>query len=278
MSPRIDLTGQVFGDLTVLGVSKTVRQNGRYTYDCQCACGNVVQRVTNKLKGKDRVYIHCGCKTKLNKSSSHGHLIKDLMGLKIGKLEVIGRCKETGKGAIWICKCICGKESKVKGYDLTKDNPVSACFTCRKTNKTHGLSHLPEYQVWYLMKLRCGDLNDKSYSNYGGRGIKVCDRWLKSFENFYEDMGSRPSKDYSIERLEVDGNYCLENCVWVLSKLQARNTTRNVLTSQIVNMMNELREEGLKFFPVLRTIQKAFPRVTETALYSAWKGDTWKSG
>lgn len=80
--------------------------------------------------------------------------------------------------------------------------------------RTHGMSNTPEYKAWFEMKRRCYNKNRKGYKNYGGRGIKVCDRWLESFENFYEDMGDRPSPNHSLDRIDVNGNYEPSNCKW----------------------------------------------------------------
>lgn len=88
--------------------------------------------------------------------------------------------------------------------------------------KTHGMSKSPEYMIWQNMKARCYYPRDISYVNYGGRGIKVCDRWLNSFDNFIADMGKRP-KGTSIERKNNDGDYSPENCVWLDRSLQNHN-------------------------------------------------------
>lgn len=86
----------------------------------------------------------------------------------------------------------------------------------------HGLRYLPEYQVWLRMKQRCTNPKDISYKNYGGRGIKICDRWMKSFRAFYEDMGARPV-GYSIDRVNNDRDYSPENCKWVSRSAQSIN-------------------------------------------------------
>jgi hypothetical protein len=78
------------------------------------------------------------------------------------------------------------------------------------------------------MRNRCGNPNVPCYARYGGRGIKVCDRWLESFENFYADMGPRPSSKHSIDRIDNDGNYEPNNCRWVTKGIQNRNTSKNV--------------------------------------------------
>ena len=86
---------------------------------------------------------------------------------------------------------------------------------------THGLSKTLAYNSWKKMKIRCTDESDKDYKYYGGRGITICERWL-DVRNFYEDMGER-KKGWSIERIDVDGNYNPENCFWIPMAYQARN-------------------------------------------------------
>ena len=95
-------------------------------------------------------------------------------------------------------------------------------------NTTHGMKGTPEYLAYTSMKNRCNNKHTPSFKDYGGRGIKVCERWLESFENFYEDMGDRPSKKHSLDRIDNDGSYCPENCKWSTVKEQAMNrrTTR----------------------------------------------------
>lgn len=72
----------------------------------------------------------------------------------------------------------------------------------------------PEYSAYNHMRQRCYNDNNKDFYNYGGRGIKVCSRWLESFDNFYEDMGGRPSPNHSLDRIDVNGNYTPDNCKW----------------------------------------------------------------
>jgi hypothetical protein len=93
-------------------------------------------------------------------------------------------------------------------------------------NVAHGAARrgkrLPEYGVWAKMRSRCEKPTDRSYVNYGGRGLAVCERWQK-FENFYADMGPRPSKDHTLERVDNYKGYTPDNCVWATRDVQAKN-------------------------------------------------------
>jgi hypothetical protein len=99
--------------------------------------------------------------------------------------------------------------------------------------KTHGLMYVngkrrPEYNTWHLMKKRCYNKNHPFYHAYGGRGISVCDRWINSFKNFFEDMGARPNATYSLDRIDNDGNYEPSNCKWSTRAEQINNTRSNI--------------------------------------------------
>jgi hypothetical protein len=87
----------------------------------------------------------------------------------------------------------------------------------------------PEYNAWRNLKYRCYKTDHPEYKNYGARGITVCGRWLDAFQNFFEDMGPRPSRSHSIDRIDNAGNYEPSNCRWSTLKEQNRNTRKNII-------------------------------------------------
>ena len=112
----------------------------------------------------------------------------------------------------------------------------------------HGMSRIPEYGVWQAMKNRCYRPTTHEYERYGGRGITVCARWLDSFQCFIEDMGRRPSSDYSIDRINNDGNYAPKNCRWATREQQLANksNSRSVMVGgQRLSFANAARNAGV---------------------------------
>lgn len=127
--------------------------------------------------------------------------------------------------AIWEFKCDCGRTITCRAHSVRSDNTKS-CGCILKT--ANGLSGSPEYTAWICMKDRCYNDNREHYQDYGGRGIVVCDEWKHSFETFFADMGPRPSLDHSIDRIDVNGHYCKENCRRATRKEQQSNLRNNV--------------------------------------------------
>jgi len=167
-------------------------------------------------------------------------------GDKFGRLTVLHvsrRLRKRGETSTRLtCRCSCGKTTRQKVYDIRK-KLVQSCGCWQKTKLTrHGQSYLREYRIWLGMIRRCHNPKSGGWPDYGGRGIKVCPRWRAlgffvrgskknwtatlckiGFKNFMDDMGRRPSKHHSLDRIENDKGYCKENCRWATDKQQANN-------------------------------------------------------
>jgi len=160
----------------------------------------------------------------------------DLLGKKYGRLLVISESPHAkNQGTRWLCMCECGNETIVYGNFLKRGLTKSCgCLhkeIAAKVNTIHGNSGketTPEYTCWLAIKSRCYNENNPAYNNYGGRGIKVCDRWLESFENFYKDVGDRPTAKHSLDRYpNVNGDYEPNNVRWATEQQQQGNRRNN---------------------------------------------------
>lgn len=174
-----------------------------------------------------------------------GGKVEVVAGERYGRLEVIGELDPvfTPNGTrhrVVECRCDCGRVGEYRLPSLRSGKTRSCgCFSREVAvergrrqsarNRKHGLSGTAEYAIWVSMIRRCENQDDPGYHNYGGRGIRVCERWRGSFLAFLEDMGVRPSPGLSINRIDNDGDYEPGNCCWSTSKEQVRNTRRNVL-------------------------------------------------
>ena len=155
-------------------------------------------------------------------------------GDKYGRLIAIKFShRDKGSNQYWLFECNCGKE-KVINVDSVKSGKTKSCgclfkdwFKDWKGNYKHGMRKTKTYKSWESMKRRCLNESCFEYKYYGGRGITVCDEWMK-FENFYKDMGKVPDK-LTLDRTDNNGNYELNNCRWATRKQQANNRRSNLI-------------------------------------------------
>lgn len=159
---------------------------------------------------------------------------REHIGEKYGRLTVVDIIPSVNarKGYSWKCRCECGKETAVSPYKLITGKTKSC--GCGKRDRvktdplfdrtTHGGRHERLYHIWHGMKQRCERKGNNDYHNYGGRGISVCKEWRNDYSAFKEwALSNGYTDELTIERKNVDGNYCPENCAWISSKAQARN-------------------------------------------------------
>jgi hypothetical protein len=192
----------------------------------------------------------------------------DLTGQRFGRwlvisADVVARRK-------WLCRCDCGNQKSVAGHTLT--GMLSKSCGCARDEETsrrnfkHGVvtgchrATTPRtYNCWRNMKARCQRPNSPKYPIYGGRGIKVCDRW-QDFANFLEDMGECPSAAHSIDRIDNDGNYEPSNCRWATVAQQASNQSTNLrltLRGQTMTLAEWSRSTGINHTTILQRINRS---------------------
>lgn len=153
----------------------------------------------------------------------------DLTGQHLGRWTVIEYVGNTRTGAWWKCRCDCGTVRVVNGRRLRDGTSKSCGCLRRELMSKHGASGTRLYGIWTNMKGRCNNPNAEGYKDYGGRGIQVCEEWAHDFSVFQEwAMSHGYQETLSIDRVDVDGNYCPENCRWVSMKEQQNNKRTNV--------------------------------------------------
>lgn len=219
----VDLTGQKFGKLTV--IERNGYTNGKRklpTWLCRCDCGNTAIRTGKALKSS----LNSGC-------DNCRWEYFDLIGKTFGSLKVVSKHSSGNGEVVWNCECVCGKIIQVSTGRLNFGNVTSCgCMKRNRTierNATHGLSNTRLYEIWIGMKKRCYDENSERYKDYGGRGITICSEWLNDFQAFYDwAVANGYRDDLTIERKDVNGNYCPENCEWIPMAKQMRNQRKTI--------------------------------------------------
>lgn len=195
----------------------------------------------------------------------------DISGQSFGRLKVIKFLMYKNYGnfgktrSIFLCLCSCGIKKEFAASNLVSGNTKSCGCLNKESRKkrefksTHSMSLSTEYKIYASMKRRCYNKNEKSYKDYGGRGITVCDEWKNSFEQFYKDMGPRPSKVHSLDRIDNEKCYSDFNCVWNTRLEQANNKRSNRILI-FDNVSHTLAQWSRIFFIDSETISRRIKR------------------
>lgn len=261
--------GETYNQIQIISDLGYHKPNHRY--GCKCMlCGKEFE-ISAKHIGAVKTCRECSEKARR----------VDLSGKRFGRLtaiEIVGRtiCPNGTRQTMWRCKCDCGNETTVKYIALVSGNTKS-CGCGEKENKLanmrnawennrksvgkHFLGCLEEhplYKTWKTMLTRCYNPNSMSYKHYGGRGIKVCERWSgeNGFENFVNDMGERPNGT-TLDRIDVNSAYCPENCRWATTEQQMNNRTDNsrvILDGESITCSQLCRRYGFYYTYVTHLI------------------------
>lgn len=206
-----DETGNRYGKLTVLALADT-RKDGRVTWRCSCDCGGTKDVQGTRLR--DGTVRSCGCVlSEVKRTLKPGDVF--------GRLTVVGYAERSK----WRCECVCGSITVAHTSNLTRGASKSCGCYRDEMSTTHGMSRTREYKVWSGMIERCNNPKRSGYIHYGGRGIKVCERWM-TFENFYSDVGAIPD-GATLDRVNVNGDYAPGNVRFATWSQQRRNKRTN---------------------------------------------------
>lgn len=191
----------------------------------------------------------------------------DMIGIRCGRLLVVSRAANYASGkARFVCLCDCGTSTIVGGHALRSAETKSCgCWRIEMPSllfTTHGMSCSSEHRIWCHIKTRCYNPRNQFFARYGGRGISMCPTWVESFETFYRDMGPRPSSQHSIDRVNNDGNYQLDNCRWGTHQQQSdnRSVVKRVTFDGVTDTMaGWARRTGIPYMKLRRRIVDGWP-------------------
>jgi hypothetical protein len=220
-----DYIGKKINLLTILFIYK---KDNIVFCDCICDCGVTCTKLFKAVRYNN--VKSCG-----HLSLTHPSNVKkmDIVGKRFGRLTVIEEvCPKTTRNSKFVCLCDCGEKRVCFGFSL-KDGTTQSCGCYnRDIVRTHGLTKSSEYSAYRSMIDRCYNEKNKKYPIYGGRGISVCEEWLKGFDFFISDMGLKNNSKFSLDRINTNLGYSKENCRWANITTQNRNR-RNSIYFQI---------------------------------------------
>lgn len=278
-----NLIGKKFYRLTILDIiKKQLYKNGKkngnsYFCKCKCDCGNEkIVQLSHILNKRGKVIKSCGCYSdEYNKSRR----MDCIVGKKINGWTILEECESINGKRYCICRCNCGKIKKEKLFNIIRGVSKSCgCLSIEKSKKIcikHGMAKTRLYNIWSCMKRRCYNKNVGKYKNYGGRGIGVCKEWRESFIPFYNwaiKSGYNKNAKYgecTIDRIDVNGNYCPENCRWVDLKIQQNNRRNNIYVTDgniKESLSDACKRYGLdydKAHYIIGTLKESFAGLTK---------------
>ena len=212
---------------------------------------------------------------------------KDLSGQRFGKLTALSiHSKDKHNHMKWLCKCDCGNETVVFSDNLLRSHTTSCGCEMSRINsmvhRKHGKRYTPngqtrEYTIWCNMLSRCENPQSKSYKHYGKRGIMVCDKW-HTFECFWDDMGATYQDDLTLERKDVNGHYCPENCTWATIREQANNKTVTHYVDyngERMSLKDACQKQGINYHTVFARLKLGWD--FERAIKTPVRKHTWRT-
>jgi hypothetical protein len=206
-----------------------------------------------------------------------GQRFGQLVTVSLSELRPVGA--KGMKRRQWLCLCDCGREAYVNGFNLASNHTKSCGCIARPKPKNpavrHGKSKTAEYRIWYHILTRCYNPNDISYELYGGRGIGVCPAWRESFEQFFADMGERPSKHHSIDRIDNAKDYSPNNCRWATLEQQARNKRNARLITangETMHLCDWAARLGVHASTIVQRIKHGWTEEKAVTTPGAWRG------
>lgn len=249
--------GQKLGKLTLLKYIGHDKHSKR-RWLCLCDCGNTCERVEGNLI---RTKVpHCGCSPAWVGTNKR---FEDLSGKVFGKLTVVRHVgKDRHSHNRWLCQCECGNMTVVDTSCLVQGKTKS-CGCAKIVEKQDGRTGTRLYNIYNEMKYRCYGQYSTNYRHYGGRGITMCDEWKNDFITFKDWALSHGYNDsLTIDRIDVNGNYCPENCRWA-TMLEQSNNKRNTIKMTYGGVTKPLsiwaKEFGLSYMTVYHKYRKGLP-------------------